>query len=289
MCWLLLLLAGCSEGLSSPLSSAARPSVQSVLASAFEPATTGTIQGRVLWVGQVPTVEPFAVLANPLFYPPWPLSEVEKSFPNPNAPVIDSESRGVGNAVVFLRRVDLARSKPWEHGPVRVQLRDYQIQVIQETTLSAVGFVQRGDMVQFVSDEDRYHSVSANRAAFFTLTLPKAGQVRQRPLPSKGLVEITDASEYYWLRGYLFVDDHPYYTRTDARGRFFLPQVPPGEYELVAWMPNWHEARHDRSPESMCIVRLAYRDPVEQTQQIHVSTNQTTTAEFRFRTADFKK
>lgn len=288
-CWLLLVLAGCSEGFSSPLATETRPAAGPVLASAFEPTTAGTIRGRVAWLHEIPEAAPFRVLGNPLFYPPWPLTEAEKSFPNPHVPRIDSQEGGVSRAVVFLRRVEPARAKPWPFEPVTVHVRDYQLQVKQGTTVAATGFVQRGDMVRFVSDEDRYHAVRAERAAYFTLTLPKAGQVRQRPLPSKGVVEISDASEYYWLRAYLFVADHPYYTRTDAQGRFTLTQVPPGDYELAAWMPNWHVVRHDRSPESMCIVRLWYDDPVEQTQTIHVSSNQTTTADFLFRAEMFSK
>jgi hypothetical protein len=65
------------------------------------------------------------------------------------------------------------------------------------------------------------------------------------------------------MRGYVFVDDHPYYSRTDSRGRFTLPQVPPGRYELVCWLPDWHIARHERDPESSLVTRMFFATPVE--------------------------
>ena len=37
----------------------------------------------------------------------------------------------------------------------------------------------------------------------------------------------------------ILVVPHPYYAVTDESGRFELPDVPPGQYEIVAW----HEAQ----------------------------------------------
>jgi hypothetical protein len=70
------------------------------------------------------------------------------------------------------------------------------------------------------------------------------------------------------MRGYLFVDDHPYYTRSDIAGGFRLEQVPPGEYELVCWLPNWHEAAHERDGDTCLISRLTFRPPVEVVQPL---------------------
>jgi hypothetical protein len=37
----------------------------------------------------------------------------------------------------------------------------------------------------------------------------------------------------------VLVVPHPYYTVTDESGRFKLKDVPPGEYEIVAWHEGW--------------------------------------------------
>src|SRR5208282_2597082 len=78
---------------------------------------------------------------------------------------------------------------------------------------------------------------------------------------------MTSGLDYFWMRAYLFVDNHPYYVRTDAEGRFTLRQVPPGHYQVVCWMPNWLEDHHERDPESALVARLVFRPPVEWTQE----------------------
>lgn len=38
-----------------------------------------------------------------------------------------------------------------------------------------------------------------------------------------------------WMKGWLVVQDHPYYAVTDENGAFTIANVPAGEYELEAW------------------------------------------------------
>jgi hypothetical protein len=76
------------------------------------------------------------------------------------------------------------------------------------------------------------------------------------------------------MRGWLFVDDHPYFTHSDAEGRFTLPQVPPGRYELVCWLPDWHEAFRERDAETALICRLTFCPPVEIVQPVQLASRQ---------------
>jgi plastocyanin len=38
-----------------------------------------------------------------------------------------------------------------------------------------------------------------------------------------------------WMRGWLVVQEHPYYAVTDANGGFTIANVPPGTYDLEIW------------------------------------------------------
>jgi hypothetical protein len=197
-------------------------------------------------------------------------ARVKVTQQNPHLPLVDPGSQGVGNAVVLLRGIEPKRGRPWDHPPLEVEQRDYRLRVRQGETASPFGFVRCGDAIDMVSRQKVLHALHAGGASFFTLMFPDPEQPLRRRLDHKGLVELSSGAGYYWMRAYLFVDDHPYYARTDTAGRFTLTQVPPGRYRLVCWMPSWHEVRRERDPENGQIWRVVFRPPVEQVREITV-------------------
>jgi hypothetical protein len=237
-----------------------------------------------MWEGALPVVATYRVHINPpIGSPPQPRLYRE----NPNAPAVDPQAKGVRDAVVFLRGIDATRGKPWDLPPVRIEMRDRRFAVLQGKSSSLIGFVRRGDRVEMVSREARFHSLHAGGAAFFTVPFADANQIAARPLRRKGPVELTSASGYYWMRAHLFVDDHPYYARTGPDGSYALEKVPPGRYELVCWLPEWHEARRERDPESGQITRVYFGHPVEIVKPVTVETGKETGLSFHFKTSDF--
>jgi hypothetical protein len=231
----------------------------------------------VTWSGDLPEVSSLIAPANPLIVQ----RGFEKiSWPNPNAPIIDRETHGVKDAVVLLRGVDPMQARTWDHGPVRIVLRGQQFHVMQGDAEVRSAVVRRGDAVEMVSEDPLFHSLHASGSAFFTYPFPDANQPRRRQLTEKGLVELSSACGFFWMRTYLFVEETPYWTRTDAAGRFALKDVPPGSYELVCWMPDWRVERHERDPESSEVVRVVFRTPLERRQQVEVSAGKTREVEF---------
>jgi hypothetical protein len=153
---------------------------------------------------------------------------------------------------------------------VRIEQRDRRFHVLQGALDTRFGFVRRGDVITMVSREGVFHSLHASGAAFFTLAFPDPDDPCSRRLTGNGVVELTSAAGHYPMRAYLFVDEHPYYARTDFQGRFVLHHVPPGRYEVVCWMANWNEASRERDPETNIVTRLFFRPPVERTQMVNV-------------------
>jgi hypothetical protein len=246
-------------------------------ATGFDPATSATLRGQVLWRGETPQAPPFRYRLAQLTGDAVSEKRVRE---NPNAPQIDDRTGGVANAVVYLRGVDPKRGKSWDLPPVCVEQRDQRLSVRQGAARSPFGFVRRGDRVEMVSRDTLFHSLHAQGAAFFTLAFPDADRPRTRRLGTQGVVELTSAAGYFWMRAYLFVDDHPYYARTDAEGRFALEQVPPGSYQVVCWVPNWSVARHERDPESGVVTRLFFSPPLEATRQVTLEPRQGRVVQF---------
>jgi hypothetical protein len=250
----------------------------------FDPLAAATLTGRVRWTGAVPEVAPFTVWANPFAGPVFHDRQIR---PNPNCPRIDPASHGVGDAVVFLRGVDPEISRPWDLPPVRVEQRAGEMHVMQGKVDSRFGIVQRGDTIEMVSRDPFLHSLHAGGSAYFTLAFPDPYRPLCRALNEPGVVELSSAVGYYWMRAYLFVDDHPYFARTDSEGRFVLPGIPAGTYQVVCWMPNWHKDHHDRDPESGLISRHYFAKPVQQRRPVTLSAGDICNVEFELSAHDF--
>jgi hypothetical protein len=270
---LLLGALGCGDARTQP---SAQPAAETETGHFFDPATAATITGCVRWADEVPSVPPLIErpnIAGPLF------DKESVAWPNPNAPVIDA-MRAVRGAVVFLRGVESGRARPWDLPPVRVVQQGKQFHIHQGDGDGTVGFVRRGDAVELVSADLEFYSLHASGAAYFTLAFPDADRPRARRLTNSGIVELSSAAGHFWMRGYLFVDDHSHYTRSDAAGRFRLTNVPPGQCQVVCWLPNWREERHERDPETSRITRLFFRPPLESVRSVTVGSKETATVDF---------
>src|SRR5580698_8157164 len=106
---LALLLTGCGAEPeeSGPWSETTAPAPSK---SSFDPGRTGQVSGRVTWAGRFPTVEPIAYTV-----PKPDGSGFERRITtNPNRPKINASTRAIQDAVVFLRKIDLAAAAPWD-------------------------------------------------------------------------------------------------------------------------------------------------------------------------------
>jgi hypothetical protein len=264
-----------------PLFPIREPVPPTELGSAFDPTHCGTVSGAVNWSGAIPVVKPIELLqvqnppgANPV-------------TPNPNAPRIrDGRLEG---AVVYLSRVDLRRSAPWNLLPVSIEVQQMGVIVKQGERDGRIAIVRRGAAVSLASREPALHSIRGRGAAFFTQMLPVPGRPVNRILLDEGVVELSSGSGYYWLRGYLFVTDHPYAAVTAPNGQFQFEAVPDGEYEAMCWVPNWHIDRLENDPEGIGgPVRLYFRPAVEKRQHIVVKADVAADLKFNLSAADFE-
>ena len=270
----MLLFTVMAAGCGSPSPAAIMPPSSSPAPTTFDPANSGTVTGRVTWAGPIPAREMF------LYGVPKPDGNFDiRPFPNPNTPDVEPTTQAVRGAVVFLRGVDPTATKPWDLPPVRVELRDRQIVVKQgDDVPRRAGFVRRGDAVSIVSAEPVFHVLRGRGGDFFALAFPDPDRPLTRNFDRAGRVELTSGAGYYWANADLFVTDHPYFTLTDADGRFTLSQVPAGPVQVVVWLPGSVVVKKERDPESGLFTRQTYAPPREVTHDLAVQPGRSTEA-----------
>lgn len=264
---------GCSAQPLYPLQSPS--SDATLIGDQFDLANTGTLRGKVSWEGERPA------LHSDVFFSLYPgEAGIGSPHRNPLVPQIHAKG-GLADAVVFLRGIDPRRANPTTHPPVRVVFEKNRIQIEQgELPSSRFGLVRPGDSVEFLSREPGVQILHLDGAAFFTMTFTEQERPRTRVLHHKGWIEVSHVSGSFGAKAWLIVDDHPYYTRTDATGAYSFEHVPAGEYEVVCRVPDWHVLNSERDPETCLIARVRYQPPVERKQTIEVRPAGTRLANF---------
>jgi len=248
----------------------------------FEPDQCGTIRGQVFWDGPIPEPHSFRDVGVAA-----PASIRANDAKNPLLPRIDSRGKAVCDAVIFLRKIDAARSRPLQFPPLLVEMRDSQISIFQGDSAPHVsGFVRMGDSIEMISHSS-FEMLRARGAAFFTLAFPEPERNLKRALSKPGVVELSSAAGNFWARSFIHVMKHPYITRTAEDGTFALTEVPDGNYEIVCWLPNWNSESFDRDPENFGIARLRFAAPLEKSTRVMVRPRQETNIQFQIQSSDF--
>jgi hypothetical protein len=236
----------------------------------------------VTWSGPTPTVPPLAAAL------PTGTGYTTALRPNPFAPRIAADD-GLGGVVVSLAGVKSAGGvKSRRLPPVTVVHDDFRILIKQgDGEPGSVGLVPVGDEITVVSKERVPASVRFRGEAYFTLPFPDPDKPLRRTLTKPGWVEITSGSMFYWAAAELLVVDHPYHAVTDAAGRFELPDVSPGRYELVVRVRDWRIAGIDRDPETGLVYRQRYKPAREYKVPVVVGANKIVEPTITISSADF--
>jgi choline dehydrogenase-like flavoprotein len=194
----------------------------------------GTISGTVKWSGPMPRLSPVAISKDLLVCDPnsQKTRDLERLVIGPQA--------RVANTVVYLK--DISHGKAMDLPQQRRFLDQKRCRYEPHILL-----VPANSELQMKSSDATLHTVHMDGAATYNLPFPFTNQMVARQMPTVGLVNLRCNGGHTWMNAEMFVVPHPYYAVTDETGRFQLSNVPPGEYQLVAWHEGWSVTRQEAS------------------------------------------
>ncbi len=197
----------------------------------------GVIKGKVVYKGKPPPVEIVEVKTDALICgEKVKINKLERSADG-----------GVKNAVVW---VEGAKGKLPSNRDVRITVKDCKV-----IPLVSIGFVGGNYIIK--NEDPILHTVQLKielaykkkrktrpletGATIYNLALPQKGMILKRPIKKfhryqekTGFIYVR-SNAHPWIRGYIFVFDHPYADITDSAGTFEIKNIPEGRYKLKVW------------------------------------------------------
>jgi hypothetical protein len=230
----------------------------------------GTIRGAVKWQGALPHLVSSEINKDAQICDP--LGQKHRDLER----LLIAPSGGVANTVVFLRNI--SRGKPMDLPASRRFLNQKSCRYEPHILLVPA------QATLTVRDSDPLlHTVQMSGSADYNLPFIREGQEITRPMTREGIVSLHCNAGHVWMNGEMIVARHPYYTVTDQDGNFELTDVPPGDYEIVAWHEGWkvtgESALYDIATQ-VRVKRPVFSEPIMWSKSVTVPPHQTVDIKF---------
>jgi len=212
----LLLLVACGSKQPAPDTSASLPPAQ------VDPATAGTITGKVLFDGKAPPMPEIDMSSNP---------NCERQHKKPQkAEVVEVNSnKTLRNVFVWIKDgLPKARWTP----PAQPATLDQRGCVYEPHVLG----IMEGQQLEILNDDPVNHNVHAEsqiNPAWNESQAPRA-EHKFKTFNSEEVLFPVTCSVHPWMRSYIGVSPHPFFAVTGDDGSFTLKGVPPGTYTVEA-------------------------------------------------------
>jgi hypothetical protein len=232
--------------------------------------SAGTISGVVKWSGPLPHISTFTINKDPEICDPesHKTRDLERLIVGPQG--------GVANTVVFLKNISSGKAMdiPEPRRFLDQKHCRYEPHIL---------LVPENSALQIKSSDATLHTVHMDGAATYNLPFPFTNQIVSRTMPTAGLANVRCNGGHAWMNAEILVVPHPYYTVTDESGKFELTDVPPGEYEIVAWHEGWKVMRQEASFDVLTerrIQRPVFSDPRTWEEKVTVAKDGTAVVNF---------
>jgi hypothetical protein len=230
----------------------------------------GTIRGTVKWQGSLPHLVPSEINKDAQICDPS--GEKHRDLER----LVVAPGGGVANTVVFLRNITHGKSMdlPVQRRFLNQKNCRYEPHIL---------LVPAQATLTVKSSDPLLHTVHMSGSADYNLPFTAEGQEITRPMTRAGVVSLRCNAGHVWMNGEMIVASHPYYAVTDSDGNFSLTDVPPGQYEIVAWHEGWRvvgeSALYDIATQAR-VKRPVFSDPLIWSKSVTVSPRATAEIDF---------
>jgi plastocyanin len=191
------------------------------IAALIGSAGAGTIKGSVRYSGA--TLERKKILVSIDQY----LCGKEKEAGD----LVLSPNGGIQNVVVSLQGAPAGAK--WPATPASAKMDQIKCDFIPRVVI-----VPAGGPVEFLNSDRLMHNVrgGGKENAPFNRAQPHARTIAINFKHPE--VMRVDCDLHSWMRGWVVVAEHPYYTLTNEAGEFVIENVPPGKHTLQLWQES---------------------------------------------------
>ena len=209
----LLVLAG-AVALGAGLSSA--PAVQAQ--------ANGKVTGRILFKGTPPEPIKVKMAADPRCQQANPNGAERKQ--------IDGKNGGLANVIVAIKTKVKGTAAPLTT-PVMLD----QVGCMYTPPVIAL---MVGQPLKMRNSDETLHNIHPRPVVNegFNVGQPRKGSETEKKFDKPETIFPVSCDVHPWMRAYIAIFDHPYFTITRDDGSFEIPNVPPGEYEIEAQHPT---------------------------------------------------
>jgi plastocyanin len=212
----ILAVTGCGG---TPQESAA-PAEPAVVTDPVDPATAGSITGRIAFDGRPPKPTPLKMASDPY---------CEKQGAAVSETVAVGADGGLRNVFVYVKDGLGDLRFPVPATPVVLDQRSCRY-------VPHVFGVRVGQPIEIVNSDPTLHNIHAVAAANREFNIGQPAPAKNTHTFSTREVMVPFKCDVHrWMNAYAGVLDHPFYAVTSDEGRFELKGLPPGTYTVEAW------------------------------------------------------
>lgn len=165
--------------------------------------------------------------------------------------LVDPDSKGVKNIIVWLRPDDKNRRAPFPKDKIKPEL----VKVAPKTHIidqpccqfePRVIAAREGDKLEIKNSAPVPHNInySSDAESFNVTVQPGKSYAAQQPLAAQSSPIPFKCDIHPWMAGRVRVFDHPYFAITDKDGKFEIKDAPEGNWRVVYWHENgYHKGR----------------------------------------------